>query len=121
MDYLVPYLEARGYVERVPDPTDRRAKIARLTSRGWEVVEAGAAAINAIEERWADVLGPERWAELRLLFRACQSRQFGGSIWPKPALNSYLARNANHAGVVPGLARRSRCRSLTPADLVVRR
>src|SRR5215218_10985771 len=28
--YLIEYLEQRGYVERVPDPSDRRAQLVRL-------------------------------------------------------------------------------------------
>src|SRR3982074_2425673 len=35
MGYLVDYLQERGYVERVPDPSDRRATLIRLTERGW--------------------------------------------------------------------------------------
>jgi DNA-binding MarR family transcriptional regulator len=34
MGYLVAYLEAHGYVERVPDPTDRRAQLVRRSARG---------------------------------------------------------------------------------------
>src|SRR6187200_2763434 len=34
-------LEARGYVERVPDPEDGRAKIIRLTERGREAQAIG--------------------------------------------------------------------------------
>ena len=37
MGELVTYLAERGYVERVPDPSDGRAKLVRLTARGWEV------------------------------------------------------------------------------------
>ena len=40
MGYLVDYLEERGYVERRPDPTDRRASLILLTERGWEQVRA---------------------------------------------------------------------------------
>ena len=35
MGYLVAYLEERGYLERVPDPDDGRAKIVRRTEKGW--------------------------------------------------------------------------------------
>ena len=31
---MVDDLEARGYVRRVPDPADARAKLVRLTARG---------------------------------------------------------------------------------------
>ena len=34
MAELVAHLEAHGYVERVPDPSDRRAKLVRATRRG---------------------------------------------------------------------------------------
>src|SRR5262245_24543584 len=33
-------LEQRGFVERVPDPLDKRAKIIRLTARGREAMAA---------------------------------------------------------------------------------
>src|SRR5258708_514701 len=36
MGEVVDYMEKRGYVERIPDPVDKRAKIVRLTARGWE-------------------------------------------------------------------------------------
>jgi len=35
MRYTIDQLEAAGYVERVPDPTDGRAKIIGLSERGW--------------------------------------------------------------------------------------
>ena len=34
MAELVAHLEAHGYVERIPDPDDRRAKLVRATARG---------------------------------------------------------------------------------------
>lgn len=41
MGYLIEYLEHHGYVERVSDPSDGRAHLARLTSRGWEMSQTG--------------------------------------------------------------------------------
>ena len=35
MGSLVDHLQAGGYVERVSDTTDQRAKVVRLTERGW--------------------------------------------------------------------------------------
>ena len=35
MGYLVHHLSEGGYVERAPDPGDLRAKVIRLTPRGW--------------------------------------------------------------------------------------
>lgn len=65
MGYLVDYLEERGYVERVADPEDGRAKLVRLTPRGWEVDRAARAIVAQIEAEWAGRLGAERLEELR--------------------------------------------------------
>ena len=37
MGEIIDVLEQRGYVERVPDPTDGRAILIRRTQRGWEI------------------------------------------------------------------------------------
>jgi DNA-binding MarR family transcriptional regulator len=58
-------LEAMGYVERVPDPADRRAKIIRLTPRGMKAKEAALEIFAAIEREWAKRIGEERVAALR--------------------------------------------------------
>jgi DNA-binding MarR family transcriptional regulator len=62
---LVGDLEAMGYVERVSDPADRRAKIIRLTSRGMEAKAAALEIFAAIEREWAERIGEERVAALR--------------------------------------------------------
>ena len=67
MQALVDYLEQRGYVERVSDPTDARAKLIRLTAKGWAVIPRGENAIVHIEQRWEGVLGSERYQQLRQL------------------------------------------------------
>src|SRR3712207_1155197 len=43
---LVDYLQRRGYLQRAADLTDGRAKIVRLTPRGWDAVRVAAAAID---------------------------------------------------------------------------
>lgn len=58
-------LELRGYLERVPDPNDGRAKIIRLTERGREAQRLGRRMIDEIEQEWAERIGPERVAALR--------------------------------------------------------
>src|SRR5690349_21767808 len=65
MAQLVEDLERRGYVERLPDPADGRAKIVRLTDSGWGVVRAGNAAISDIESAWTHHLGPSVTRDLR--------------------------------------------------------
>jgi DNA-binding MarR family transcriptional regulator len=67
MGYLVDHLEQRGYLERRPDPSDRRAALISLTDRGWEQVGAALRIIAAIEEEWADELGRPRMQQLREL------------------------------------------------------
>ena len=67
MGELVDELETLGYVERRPDPTDRRAKLIVLTSRGHECIAAGIATIQGIEERIDQILGPRGHAQLRRL------------------------------------------------------
>jgi DNA-binding MarR family transcriptional regulator len=58
-------LEQRGYVERVPDPSDGRAKIIRLTERGRAAQSLGVGLIDEIEQEWAERFGAERVAALR--------------------------------------------------------
>jgi DNA-binding MarR family transcriptional regulator len=58
-------LEHRGYVERVPDPSDGRAKIIRLTDRGRAAQQVGLELIDALERDWAGRFGEERVAALR--------------------------------------------------------
>ncbi|MEU4395842.1 MarR family winged helix-turn-helix transcriptional regulator [Kribbella sp. NPDC023855] len=67
MGELVDELEELGYVERRPDPTDRRAKLIMLTPRGHECIAAGIATIKGIERRIDQVLGADGHAELRRL------------------------------------------------------
>ena len=56
---LVTDLERKGYLERVADPADGRAKLVRLTEKGWAVWLAGLDALIAQQERLAARLGPD--------------------------------------------------------------
>jgi DNA-binding MarR family transcriptional regulator len=58
-------LERLGYLERVPDPTDRRARILRLTARGKQAQRTGFAILDDIEADWARQYGAEQMRELR--------------------------------------------------------
>lgn len=60
MSELVDSLERLGYVERRPDPRDRRARIVAFTERGWQSVRAGIATVDAIEADWAGRIGARR-------------------------------------------------------------
>jgi len=65
MGYLVDYLEARGYLERRPDPNDRRVALICLTEHGWDQVRAALAIITEIEDEWTRQLGKSRMSQLR--------------------------------------------------------
>jgi DNA-binding MarR family transcriptional regulator len=62
--YLVEYLEERGYLERVPDPSDGRAQIVRRTARGWAVNRTAWHLVRQTQEAWARQLGEERMAAM---------------------------------------------------------
>ena len=62
---VVADLEELGYVERVPDPADRRAKTIVLTRRGRDALAAGRQIFVDIEQRWIEEFGEERMAQLR--------------------------------------------------------
>jgi DNA-binding MarR family transcriptional regulator len=64
---LVDDLVELGYVERIPDPADRRAKLICLTARGREAQRVGFGLFGELEQRWAEHFGEERFEELRQL------------------------------------------------------
>jgi DNA-binding MarR family transcriptional regulator len=65
MAELVAHLERHGYVIRVPDPGDRRAKLVVPTQRGREVFALAQALVPVIEQRVARTIGKRRLADLR--------------------------------------------------------
>ncbi len=62
--YLVEQLETAGYVERVPDPTDRRARLVRLTPKAAPVVAAAGAEVDRVLAEWAEHVGEERLTQV---------------------------------------------------------
>jgi len=70
-------LERRGYVERVPDPNDGRAKIIRLTARGREAHAIGRGLIDDLERDWAERFGEERVAALRDALETITAERLG--------------------------------------------
>lgn len=80
MGYLVDYLEEHGYLERRPDPSDRRAALVCLTERGWEQIRAALGVIADLEAEWTTHLGEIRMEQLRGLL--AEVRQIAGA--PRP-------------------------------------
>jgi DNA-binding MarR family transcriptional regulator len=67
MAQLVEHLERHGYVERIPDPTDGRAKLVRATTRGREVYAIARAFIADVDARLDRELGADKVRRLRAL------------------------------------------------------
>jgi DNA-binding MarR family transcriptional regulator len=67
MGELATDMERLGYLERVPDPTDKRAKLLRLTDRGRTAQATGFAILDDIEAQWAERYGADRVRALRAL------------------------------------------------------
>lgn len=65
MAELVAHLERHGYVERRPDPRDRRAKLVIATARGEEVFAIARALVPEIEDEIDRLLGRGRATALR--------------------------------------------------------
>jgi len=72
--FLVDQLIRAGYVVRVPDPADARARLIKIAPKGSAVIPIGAAVVAGVEAEWAALLGQERMQMLRetlqLLFEA---------------------------------------------------
>jgi len=67
MAELVAHLERHGYVDRIPDPDDRRAKLVRSTPRGDELYAIAREFVADTEARWTAELGPAKMRQLREL------------------------------------------------------
>jgi len=60
---IVDELEALGYVSRVPDPADRRAKIIMPTERGRRLMALSDAIVADIEREYARKVGEEAYGQ----------------------------------------------------------
>jgi DNA-binding MarR family transcriptional regulator len=69
MAQLVAHLEAHGYVERVPDPRDGRAKLVRATDRGRDVYAIARELMGEVEARLTAELGEAKLRRLRALLQ----------------------------------------------------
>jgi DNA-binding MarR family transcriptional regulator len=61
---LLGHLEGCGYLRRMPDPADGRARVIRLTPKGRRLEETIYAEARAAQQRIAEILGPRRFAQL---------------------------------------------------------
>ena len=64
---IVDQLEKAGYVRRVPDPDDARARLVVVAERGREAVALGAPVLEEVEANWRAHLGEARYRTLRTI------------------------------------------------------
>ncbi|MCS5721550.1 MarR family transcriptional regulator [Herbiconiux sp. CPCC 203407] len=75
LSHVVSRLEARGFVERLPCPGDRRATNAHLTDAGFEKVVATAPGhVENVREHVIDALTPEQVAQLDTIMETLLER-----------------------------------------------
>ncbi len=67
---VVDQLERAGYVARIPDPSDARARLVVVTELGRELVALSLPVVREIENAWQAHLGPARTRELRRTLQA---------------------------------------------------
>jgi DNA-binding MarR family transcriptional regulator len=67
---LLGELERSGYVERHPDPGDRRARLVRLTPWGRELQRTAHETSRSLEAAWAARVGAKRLRALRSTLEA---------------------------------------------------
>lgn len=78
-------LQALGYVELTPDPSDGRRKRIRVTPRGHEMTTIGASLFDDVRERWATEIGMDELEALEgHLDRLVASRQLGAEDLARP-------------------------------------
>ena len=82
MAEAVEELERAGYIERRPDPKDRRGQLVLLTKRGKAVPPVAIAAGLRVEEHWAELTSRQQVEALRgslqrLLKRLADQRREG--------------------------------------------
>ena len=72
---IVDDLESLGYVERKPDPADRRAKLIVPTRRGRAQMKAATSIMADITARHAAELGAKEFDRFLTSFRSVVERQ----------------------------------------------
>ena len=117
MAELVDDLESLGYVQRQPDPSDRRAKLVGLTPSGWRAIRTGRAIIEQIEHDWGARIGDHRFATIAAACKtsstdsttrpdASTSRQPTNETGTDPAtIDHRQRRNARASWKFRGIAR----------------
>lgn len=78
---IINRLEGAGYVKRVRDPEDARARLVTITPLGRQLVEISLPVVRETEAMWRTHLGPARARQLKealLALREITDSQVGG-------------------------------------------
>jgi DNA-binding MarR family transcriptional regulator len=75
---LIRHLERRGYLRLEADAGDQRARIVRLTSRGWKLIARIRETVEQIEREWTAEIGARRFEELRRTLKQLSTITTGG-------------------------------------------
>ena len=79
---LVDSLESDGYVQRVADEHDARARRVELTKKGHRVLEVVEEIYEELEGRWARIAGRRQVESMRAELTRILRAQNGGSLPP---------------------------------------
>lgn len=79
-------LEDLGYLRRVDDPRDGRAKLVELTPRGRDCVAAARVALSELEAQFEEVVGTRPYATVRRALRELTDRFGTGHEVAQPRL-----------------------------------
>jgi DNA-binding MarR family transcriptional regulator len=74
MTQTVEELERLGYVERQPDPKDKRGRLVFLTERGKQIRPIASAAGKRVDARWSELTSADEIEALRNSLRAILAR-----------------------------------------------
>jgi DNA-binding MarR family transcriptional regulator len=77
---IVDDLTALGYLERYPDPTDKRAKLLRLTAKGKASQATGFSLFTNLEEDLGEAFGSDDIAALRTLLERVALAKAPGAV-----------------------------------------
>lgn len=101
---LMGDLERRGYLVREPDPTDGRARVIRLTTKGRRLERAAYEQARRAELQIAEMLGPRRFALLCSTLRELSGNLTGASdVLPHQRVSERSERRGRaRAGTIVG-------------------